>query len=382
MKKTCTLLRDVPFHRKVPNTTFIVDYFKKNVTDSKYSFLSHFHADHYYGLTKTFDSTIYCSVTTGNLVAKFIGVKQENIQMMKMNEIYEVEGFRVLCYEANHCPGAVGFIFVVESKIYLHTGDFRFNLQIHKNINRMINCFGITDKSTFDMVFIDNTYEDYHDFAPQHDIIENLINDIVKSIFSPNQLAPIPTKFIFTSYFIGKERFFLAAAYFFQWKVKVQERKQKAIDCFSQYTKDELNRIVIEICDSISLSDDLSARKINFSREFFKIPENRPKLPLDLICQDEKESQIDVLPMNQINAAKLTELYGDTKYKRIFVFTGTGWAKKEKKMNFKKKNGTLHKSAIKLVQYPYSEHSSSSELLEFSNHVKYKEIVPTVNFNR
>lgn len=380
MKKQNILYEDVPFHRKVPNTTFVVDYYHKKVTDLKCSFLTHFHSDHYYGLTKTYDSHIYCSETTGNLIYNFIGVDQKKIKKMKMSVIYKIEGISVICYESNHCPGAVGFVFAVDSKIYLHTGDFRFNLRVHENINNLIDIFEIPSKTKFDLVFCDNTYENYHNFDSQSTVIKNVISDIFKIIFPQSCLAPIPTKFIFSSYFIGKEKLFLSVAYFFQWKVKIQQRKQKAFECFSDYSKNELNRSVIEICDNMS---ELIIPYIKFPCFVkTKLSETSKKLnPLDLISINNEDSEIDVLPMNYINKKKLTELYGTTKYKKFIVFCGTGWSKKAKTMNFTRKNGSTIKSSVNIIQYPYSEHSSSNELLEFRNFIKTNEIIPTVVFD-
>ncbi|KAG5468373.1 hypothetical protein LSCM1_02353 [Leishmania martiniquensis] len=133
-------------------------------------FLSHFHCDHYTGITSRWHSeTIYCSRPTAALTQSRLGVPAAFVFPMDLGHTYifslstgtfvervietphhsrvqsllrqleasstcsagAKEGddvFAVRLIPANHCPGAVMFLFA--SSLFgtvLHTGDFRFN---------------------------------------------------------------------------------------------------------------------------------------------------------------------------------------------------------------------------------------------------------------
>ncbi|KAM0678433.1 DNA cross-link repair protein PSO2/SNM1 [Binucleata daphniae] len=129
--KTFTLTQ-LPFYKKIPNTNYLVDCFNISIQDDCIYFLSHFHADHYIGLSKKFASTLFCSVTTANLVIKNLRVDEKQIVKLEMHRWYKLENSRyMLLVDANHCPGAVCFVFRINGLFYLHTGDFRASKQFY-----------------------------------------------------------------------------------------------------------------------------------------------------------------------------------------------------------------------------------------------------------
>lgn len=373
-------LKDVPLHHKIPGTDFVVDFYKNHVIDSSNTFLTHFHSDHYCGLNKNFDKNIYCSITTANLILLNINIDRKIVKEMEMKTLYRVQTANVLCYEANHCPGAVCFVFNVKDHYYLHTGDFRYSAEIHGNLNKLINIFGF-DKNTlrkFDKVFYDNTYESYPNFRSQKDVISDIIHHIAVNNSAKNVLVPLPTKYVFPSYSIGKEILFLCVAYFFRWKINVSNKKMQILNCYCDYTKKRINETVIRYCDQIRKQLGLTLKSDCITT---KNSNTHILCPLDYLTVGFNDAVIDVVPTSYINKETLSKLYGGTNFKKIIVFCGTGWKKKSQKLNFVKLNGTTIKNGIEVYQYPYSEHSSNFELLKFCGTIKYLELIPTVKHN-
>lgn len=97
-------------------------------------FLTHFHSDHYQGLSKDFDSgMIYCSKITANLVKAKLRVSISHLTGLDLETKYVLsvggQDVKVTLIDANHCPGSVCILFYFPStrRYVLHTGDFRYD---------------------------------------------------------------------------------------------------------------------------------------------------------------------------------------------------------------------------------------------------------------
>ncbi|PWN92906.1 DRMBL-domain-containing protein [Acaromyces ingoldii] len=169
--------RTAPFYKVLTGMPISVDAFRFGaIPGCNAYFLSHFHADHYGGLTSAWThGPIYCSVTTANLVRSSLRVQDIHVEPLPMNEtitIPRTNGVKVTLLDANHCPGSCLFLFEGPQSInilapprgckpqaiapphitfrYLHCGDFRAS-------PRHIEHPAIKGKR-LDIVYLDTTY--------------------------------------------------------------------------------------------------------------------------------------------------------------------------------------------------------------------------------
>jgi hypothetical protein len=166
----------------------IVDGFQYASRDlSDCYFLTHFHSDHYGGLTKHFQhGNIYCSPATCSLVKLKLNVPSRYLHALSLDKKHTVlcDGVpvEVTLTDANHCPGAVLILFQFPNsqgsgadaaRSVLHTGDFRFGTHLLESssmlrqLARRPVC-----RSQQLVVYLDTTYCDpSHIFPPQHETI-------------------------------------------------------------------------------------------------------------------------------------------------------------------------------------------------------------------
>ncbi|TRY70339.1 hypothetical protein TCAL_10022 [Tigriopus californicus] len=328
-------LRKCPFYRKIPSTSFVVDAFSYGIIPgvTKY-FLSHFHYDHYNGLRKSFNQTIVCSVITARMIQLKIKVHDQFIRALPMNEPIIIENVEVTLLDANHCPGAVMFLYkFVNGTAILHCGDFRAT-------PHMEECPALWNNS-IDKVFLDTTYcKPEYDFPSQSDVIQATI-DLVEA-----HLATRPKTLILVgTYTIGKERIFTALA--------------DKLDC-SIWASTEKTRILKTLDDPII--------------------ENRLK-------SNPRMAKIHVMEMKRVrdrgSLKQYLEVYRGC-FQHILTVIPTGWTHARGSTSECSLKSLRIKTCgtVSSLEVPYSEHSSYSELERFIKFLKLPSsdrIIPTVN---
>eukprot|EP00198_Chlamydomonas_reinhardtii_P005761 XP_001695097.1 predicted protein [Chlamydomonas reinhardtii] len=94
----------------------LVDYFSPAsraipAALAPYRILTHFHADHYKGLTKSFSGgVVLASPVTARLVAERLRLPAARLRTLPMDTPVTVDGVTLTLVDANHCPGAAMFI--------------------------------------------------------------------------------------------------------------------------------------------------------------------------------------------------------------------------------------------------------------------------------
>nr|XP_043626144.1 uncharacterized protein LOC122597636 [Erigeron canadensis] len=319
--------RDIPSWCSIAGTPFRVDAFKYLRMDCSHWFLTHFHADHYGGLTKSFcHGKIYCTLITAKLVNFKIGIPWEKIEILPLNQKITIAGVDVTCFDANHCPGAVIILFEPPNgKTILHTGDFRFSEDMTKISSLQMRVHTL---------ILDTTYcNPQYDFPKQEAVIQYVLEAIQAEAFNPRTL------FLIGSYTIGKERVFMEVARVLRKKIYVTAAKMRVLECLGM-----------------------------------------PREDMQWLTTDERESHIHVVPMWTLASFKrlkhVSNMYMG-RYSLIVAFSPTGWSFGKGKKSSPGKR--WQQGTIIRYEVPYSEHSSFTELKEFVKFVSPEYIIPSVN---
>ncbi|XP_011081952.1 DNA cross-link repair protein SNM1 [Sesamum indicum] len=319
--------KDVPLWCCIPGTPFRVDAFKYLRRDCSHWFLTHFHLDHYQGLTRSFcHGIIYCSSITAKLINLKIGISWDKIQVLPLNQKINVAGIDVTCFDANHCPGAIIILFEPPNgKSVLHTGDFRFCEEMRD--------LSILQACPIHTLILDTTYcNPQYDFPKQDAVIQFVIDAIQAEAFNPKTL------FLIGSYTIGKEKLFVEVARALRKKVYVTAAKLRLLECL-----------------------DLQHEEM----QWFTL--------------NEQESHIHVVPMWTIASFKRLKQMSNQymgRFSLIVAVSPTGWSfgKGKKSTGRRWQQGTIIRYEV-----PYSEHSSFTELKEFVKFISPVDIIPSVN---
>ena len=173
----------------IRGTPFIVDDFRFATRHRLYKnfiyFLSHFHADHYRGLSCSFDhGPIYCVRETAELVFARFPALRERVVVVELNQPCTVslgESFeaKVTFMDANHIIGSAMILFEGEFGNVLYSGDLRWHDKLIEMNTPLFNPNGSL-KLPIDELILDNTYCDPIFAFPSQENCVEIIKEIVE----------------------------------------------------------------------------------------------------------------------------------------------------------------------------------------------------------
>ncbi|XP_068658605.1 uncharacterized protein [Aristolochia californica] len=156
-------------------------------------FLTHLHADHTQGLSRRWKrGPLFCSPITAKLLpTTFPGF---DLSLLRVLEIGSASSVRLVSessraeimvevtpIDANHCPGAVMYLFQGELGSFLFTGDFRWETESQRAQQGKNVLLNALNGRKLDFLYIDNTYCNPSFCFPSRDIAAKQVVDIIAS---------------------------------------------------------------------------------------------------------------------------------------------------------------------------------------------------------
>ncbi|XP_051140515.1 uncharacterized protein LOC127257955 isoform X4 [Andrographis paniculata] len=141
-----------------------VDTWTPNSQDKRYHFLTHAHKDHTQGIIAHASYPIYSTLLTKTLTLQYYPQLDESmfvgIEVGQSLIIEDQDGdFVVTAFDANHCPGAVMFLFEGNFGNILHTGDCRLTPECLQSLpGKYIGKKGKAPICPLDCIFLDCTF--------------------------------------------------------------------------------------------------------------------------------------------------------------------------------------------------------------------------------
>lgn len=404
--------RKCPFYKILPGFSICVDAFRYGAVEGcRAYFLSHFHSDHYVGLTASWQhGPIYCSRVTGNLVRQQLKVDPKwvvDLDFDKTTEVPDTDGVRVTMIPANHCPGSSVFIFekvMSGGRLHriLHCGDFRAS---PAHVQHPLLRPEVVDEHTgkprqqrIDVCYLDTTYlNPKYAFPPQEDVI-SACADLCVRLSKDNGSANETLGFLKRNSETGSMNKFLSGG---SGQPKASKKEQQTpngrlLVVVGTYSIGK-ERICLGIARALKCKIYASPAKQRVCA-CLEDPELSSRLtdnPLD--------AQVHMQSMFDLNPETLKEYLDSLKphFSRVVGFRPTGWNYRPpggrlldnppvstvlQSRNWKTpfsvddlvpQRGSNNESMCFGV--PYSEHSSFRELTMFCCALHIGRIIPTVN---
>lgn len=415
--------RTCPFYKIMPGFSICVDAFRYGAVEGcKAYFLSHFHSDHYVGLTANWrHGPIYCSKVTGSLVRQQLRTAAKWVVELEFEKFYDVPGTgaTVFMLPANHCPGSSLFVFEKAEnagqsrrvKRILHCGDFRacpgqVGHPLLKPSSQDLETGKLT-RQKIDICYLDTTYlNPRYSFPPQEDVIRasaELCASLSPDPDCKDHMWESSTKALGTS----------AVSSYFQ-KTGFEEKgsgpkprgnptpAQRLLVICGTYSIGK-ERICVAIAKALGSKIFASPGKIKICKQL-----GDPELTT-MLTSDPVEAQVHMQMLMEIRAETLQEYLNSYKphFSRIVGFRPSGWNFRSTngksigantppssiptqqilhstnwRTRFERKDFVAQRGSTKEAMcfgVPYSEHSSFRELAMFVMGLNIDKIIPTVN---
>lgn len=325
---------------------FLIDAFTfgMGVPGCQGFFLTHFHSDHYAGLSVRWKSQVpvYASPVTAAFVQHVYGLAVIALAVTENNDemIWHPVGsncsseWSVSLLDANHCPGSVMLVFKQETAkdkdalFYLHTGDFRANQALIRDLPKGIE---------WDAIYMDCTYSDAAYCHPDQDqVIQEACKRVVELLKGYKKpLVQVQT------YLVGKERLTMALAESLHTLIYAGPKHRLLAAGLEKWHQGRFVNLLTE--DPLQAAIHLTSLTNSFSGYSNNANGNSP-------------------------------INNNTECDICVILKPTGWVQAFQEKHSQKNNA----DAIQ-VDVPYSEHSSHAELVNFLKAARpWKWIVPTV----
>lgn len=412
--------RTCPFYKIMPGFFICVDAFRYGKVEGQNAyFLSHFHSDHYIGLTASWcHGPIYASKVTCNLMLQQLKVDPKwvvPLEFEKKVEVSNTKGVFVTMLPANHCPGSSLFLFekVVgknkdgspRSTRILHCGDFRAcPAHISHPLLRpdvIDSITGQTKQQVIDTCYLDTTYlTPKYSFPSQHDVIDacaqmcvSLSKEIVDTGDSWERVKAERAGSTMKKFLEQGESNMVKDEDQVDAKPKMRGRLLVVIGTYS-IGKERICLGIAKALDS-KIYAPPSKMRICLCLEDPELNARLTKNPL--------EAQVHMQTLMEIRAETLHDYMMTYKghFARVVGFRPTGWNYRPPTSRFTENPAVttvLHSDGWKsrytmrdlapqrgstresnCFGVPYSEHSSFRELTMFVCALRINRIVPTVN---
>eukprot|EP01084_Bolivina_argentea_P264888 448858_1 len=329
------------YRGRLEGTPISVDNFEPSKRITHY-FLTHGHSDHCHRLTQTWNAgRIYTTSRTKEFIVSKYGMNASTLTELDVGQrnemkITEEVRFSVTPIPANHCPGAVCYLFEGYFGRFLCTGDFRYKQGLFNGYN----VFNV------DRLYLDDTYCNpyYNHFLTDIECA----NEMVKIINLPENKN---CKVMIAVDTLGKENIFIQLS--------------KKLNTFIVVNPERYKRL------KLLLEDENDSNSINTSRYFTTQPNDGYIFMVNK--REASLSNLDRLNEKIFKYSQITQqTLSQSELHQFIAILPSGWS--------------INKNPLKISTYgsrmytiTYSAHSSYEELCNAVRLIQPRHIIPIVD---